>query len=136
MSPGNGTYMTEDGATAPEAGKTDCVRLMIADDDPQVRAVVAEFLQDVGYHVIQAANGNEALSLLESNRNLHMMIADIRMPAMSGVELADVATRRRRGLKVILISGYFVEQQVQWRFLRKPFRMRDLQAAIRDELHA
>jgi YesN/AraC family two-component response regulator len=65
-----------------------------------------------------------------------MMITDIRMPDMSGIDLADIATQRRRGLKVILISGYFVSQQVKRRFLRKPFRMRDLEAAVRAELGA
>jgi CheY-like chemotaxis protein len=129
--------MTVDGAAAPEVGETERTRLMIVDDDPQVCTVVAEFLQDLGYHVIQASNGNEALGLLERNPNLHMMITDIRMPDMSGIELADAATRRRRSLKVILISGYFVEQGVvKRRFLSKPFRMRDLEAAIRDELNA
>ena len=128
--------MTDDGGAAPEAGETDRARLMIVDDDPQVRTVVAEFVQDIGYHVIQASNGDEALALLERNPDLHMMITDIRMPGMSGIELADVATQRRRDLKVILISGYFVAQQVRRRFLRKPFRMRDLEAAIRDELNA
>jgi FixJ family two-component response regulator len=55
---------------------------------------------------------------------------------MSGVELADVATRRQSDLKIILISGYFVSQQVERRFLRKPFRMRALEAAVRAELAA
>jgi len=56
------------------------------------------------------------------------------MPDMSGIELANIVTQRRRDLKVILISGYFVAQQVERRFLRKPFRMRDLEAAVREEL--
>jgi CheY-like chemotaxis protein len=97
--------MTDDGAAAPEAGETYRARLLVVDDDPQVRTVVAEFAQDLGYHVIQASNGNEALALLECNPDLHMMITDIRMPGMSGIELADVATQCRRDLEVILISG-------------------------------
>jgi YesN/AraC family two-component response regulator len=56
------------------------------------------------------------------------------MPDMSGIELADAATKRRPDLKIILISGYFVAQQVDRRFLRKPFRMKELEAAVRDEL--
>ena len=56
------------------------------------------------------------------------------MPDISGIELANIVTQRRRDLKVILISGYFVAQQVERRFLRKPFRMRDLEAAVREEL--
>jgi len=107
---------------------------MVVDDDPEVRVIVAEFLEDFGYRVIQASGGAEALSLLSHTPDLRMIITDIRMPDMSGIELADIATRRQRDLMVILISGYFVSQQVDWRFLRKPFRMRDLEAAVRAEL--
>jgi CheY-like chemotaxis protein len=109
---------------------------MIVDDDSEVRIIIAEFLQDFGYHVIQASGGTEALDLLGETPDLRLLITDIRMPDMSGIELANLATRRQRDLKVILISGYFVSQQVEWRFLRKPFRMRDLEAAVRAELNA
>jgi len=109
---------------------------MIVDDDPEVRIIVAEFLQDFGYQVIQAGGGAEALELLARTPDLRMMITDIRMPDMSGIELADLATLDRPGLRIILISGYFVSRQVERRFLRKPFRMRDLEAAVRDELSA
>jgi len=107
---------------------------MIVDDDPEVRIIVAEFLQDFGYHVVQAGGGAEALELLGRTPDLRMLISDIRMPDMSGIELADRATVCRGNLKVILISGYFVSQHVAYRFLRKPFRMRDLEAAVRAEL--
>ena len=109
---------------------------MIVDDDPEVRIIVAEFLRDFGYQVIQASGGAEALDLLARNPDLRMIITDIRMPDMSGIELADIATRRQSDLKIILISGYFVSQQVERRFLRKPFRMRDLEAAVTAELNA
>jgi YesN/AraC family two-component response regulator len=65
-----------------------------------------------------------------------MIITDIRMPDMSGIELANIATQRRSNLKIILISGYFVSQQVNRRFLRKPFRMKELELAVRAELDA
>ena len=109
---------------------------MIVDDDPEVRIIIAESLQDFGYQVVQASGGTEALELLGRTPDLCMMITDIRMPDMSGIELANLATRRQRDLKVILISGYFVSQQVAWRCLRKPFRMRELEAAVRAELNA
>ncbi|HEX3402057.1 MAG TPA: response regulator [Acetobacteraceae bacterium] len=107
---------------------------MIVDDDPEVRVIVAEFLEDFGYRVLQATGGAEALELLARTPDLSMIISDIRMPDMSGIELADVATQRRRDLKIILISGYFISQQVSRRFLRKPFRMKELEAAVRAEL--
>jgi CheY-like chemotaxis protein len=117
-------------------GRADRPKLMIVDDDPEVRIIVAEFLQDFGYRVLQASGGAEALDLLGQTPDLRMIITDIRMPDMSGIELADLATQRQHDLKIILISGYFVSQQVERRFLRKPFRMRELEAAVRAELNA
>jgi CheY-like chemotaxis protein len=108
--------------------------ILIVDDEPEVRTVVAEFLEDFGYRVLQAENGAEALDQLRDNPAVRLMITDIRMPEMSGIELADLATERNPTLKVILISGYFVAQQVRRRFLRKPFRMKELQSAVRAEL--
>ena len=128
-------YAADEDLVAPQSGEqTDRAKLMIVDDDPEVRVVVAEFLEDFGYQVIQASGGREALDLLERTPDLRMMITDVRMPDMSGIELADVATQRQSDLKVILISGFFVSQHIEWRFLRKPFRMRDLEAAVRAAL--
>ena len=108
--------------------------IVMVDDDPEVRIVVSEFLEDFGYRVLQAAGGAAALRLLDNTPDVRLLISDIRMPDMSGLELADIATARRHDLKVILISGYFVARQVNRRFLRKPFRMNELQAAVRAEL--
>jgi CheY-like chemotaxis protein len=128
---------TRDSATAsPTDGHGGRAKLMIVDDDPEVRVIVAEFLHDFGYEVIEASGGTEALDLLAEIPDLRMIITDIRMPDMSGIELAELATQRQRGLKIILISGYYVSQQVERRFLRKPFRMRDLEDAVRAELGA
>lgn len=121
---------------------TECTRtdatasptIVMVDDDPEVRIVVAEFLEDFGYHVLQADGGAAALRLLAATPDVRLLISDIRMPDMSGLELADIATQRHQDLKVILISGYFVAKQVNRRFLRKPFRMNELRAAVRAEL--
>ena len=123
-------------AGSPETGRTDRPTIMIVDDDPEVRMIVAEFLDDFGYRVLQAKGGAEALELLAQTQGLRMMITDIRMPDMSGIELANIATQRQTDLKIILISGYFVGQQVKRRCLRKPFRMKELEAAVRAELDA
>lgn len=108
--------------------------ILVVDDDEEVRVVVAEFLEDFGHSVIQANGGSAALQLLDTHPNIRLLITDIRMPDMSGFELADIAAARKSHLRIILISGYFVAQQVTWRFLRKPFRMKDLQAAVKAEL--
>ena len=91
-------------------------------------------LEELGYRVMQAASGFEALEKLEENPDLEVMVTDIRMPGMSGLELSDLAGKRRQDLKIILISGYFLPQPIQRRFLQKPFRTHDLDAAIRAEL--
>ena len=110
--------------------------ILVVDDDPEVRVVVAEFLEDFGYSVLQADGGASAMRLLDQNPQAKLLISDIRMPDMSGIELADVVTQRYRDLRVILISGYFVAQQVNRRFLRKPFRMNELRSAVEQELQA
>jgi len=120
----------------PRATRADRIKLMVVDDDPEVRVVVSEFLEDFGYHVIQASSALQALDLLAGMPDLRMIITDIRMPDMSGIDLANLATQRQSDLKIILISGYFVSQSVDRRFLRKPFRMRELEAAVREELAA
>ena len=80
--------------------------LIVVDDDPEVRIIISEYLEDSGYRVLQADGGASALMLLESHPETRVVVTDIRMPDMSGVELADRVTQRRNGLKVILISGY------------------------------
>jgi CheY-like chemotaxis protein len=108
--------------------------ILVVDDEPDVRQVVAEFLQEVGYHVVQAESGAAALDALRTDDGINLLITDIRMPDMSGVELADHAAVQFPLLKIILISGYTVTHQLRRRFLRKPFRMRELVAAVRAEL--
>ena len=108
--------------------------ILVVDDDPDVREILAETLLEFGYAVSQAASGDEALVKLQSSDNISMLITDMRMPGMSGLELAEKARSRRRDLRVILISGYFMPQPVGLRFLKKPFHMQELASAVRAEL--
>jgi CheY-like chemotaxis protein len=126
--------MHETATLCAKPGSAPPATILIVDDEPEVRMVVAEFLEDFGYRVLQAAGGAQALGRLRDNPAVQLLITDIRMPEMSGIELADLATGQNPRLKVILISGYFVAQQVHRRFLRKPFRMRELEVAVRAEL--
>jgi CheY-like chemotaxis protein len=116
------------------AAQTESATIMVVDDDHHVRTIVAEFLDGSGYHVIEAGDGREALRILAETQAVDLLITDVRMPEISGLELAETARRARAGLKVILISGYFVSRQVGHRVLKKPFRMQELAAAVRAEL--
>lgn len=110
------------------------ISILVVDDDEDVREVVAETLEHFGYGVVQAASGEEALPMLAAGHNIGLMITDIRMPGMSGLELAEYVRREYAGVKIIVTSGYFLPQQVNDRFLRKPFQMRELASAVEAEL--
>lgn len=108
--------------------------ILLVDDDDTVRETSADMLQELGYEVMQASSGAEALELLDTHQTVDVMVTDIRMPGMSGIELSEVASNRFDKLKIIFISGYYRPQVIKRRFLQKPFRTRDLDNAIRAEL--
>ena len=110
--------------------------VLLVDDDDDVRETSAEMLEELGYVVLQAESGLEALSIMEAHPQLDVLVTDVRMPGMTGLELSAEARARRRGLRVILISGFFRPQTLTCRFLQKPFRTHELDAAIRAELNS
>ncbi len=112
----------------------DQTMILLVDDDDDVRETSADMLTELGYRVQQADCGQKALDLLDTN-GFDVMVTDIRMPGMSGLELSSVAATRHQDLKIILVSGYFQPQTLHHRFLQKPFRTADLDSAIRAELN-
>lgn len=110
------------------------LNILVVDDDADVREVIAETLVGFGYGVIQAASGEEALPVLAAHPDIKVLITDVRMPGMSGFELAARARSMDAHLKVIVTSGYFLPQPIAERFLKKPFRMHELASAIEAEL--
>ncbi len=108
--------------------------ILVVDDDPDVREILVESLRVFGYAVAEAAVAEEALRLVSSSQAIGMVISDVRMPGMSGIELVERVKAIRSEVKVILISGYFLPQPITGRFLKKPFHMRQLAEAVADEL--
>ncbi len=111
----------------------DKLNILVVDDDQEVREILVETLVELGYGVLQAGSGEEALPMLEARVDIGMLITDVRMPGMSGLELAEVARSRDSRLKVIVVSGYFLPQPITDRFLKKPFHMHELASAVRAE---
>jgi DNA-binding NtrC family response regulator len=109
-------------------------RILVVDDEVEVRDLLAETLTDIGYEVATAASGEEALPILDRDRAVEMVISDVRMPGMSGMELSAQIERRWPTVKVVLISGYFLPPTAPRRFLRKPFHMSELATLVRAEL--
>src|SRR5260370_40734471 len=82
------------------------VPVLIVEDDELVRELGVEFLSDAGFQVLEATNGEEALSLLESNPNIGVLFTDINMPGpLDGITLASVAAVQWPHLAIIIGSG-------------------------------
>jgi DNA-binding NtrC family response regulator len=80
-------------------------KILIVDDDESVREVLSDLFRVLGYRSIVASNGREGLRLLEEHQ-VSLVISDIRMPVMDGIEMAKHVKARYPKLGVILISGY------------------------------
>ena len=81
--------------------------VLVIDDDPIIRMLVAEILSDSGYAVIEAPDGSAGLKVLESNARIDLLITDVGLPGgMNGRQVADAARLGRPGLKVLFITGY------------------------------
>ena len=112
------------------------VVVLVVEDMPQVRATAVRIMQNLGCTVFDVYNGHQALKLLQAHPEIEVLFADVRMPGMSGPELAEVAKRLRPALKIVLTSGYVGQEDVPSHvcFVPKPWRAQDIAEAI-TELH-
>jgi CheY-like chemotaxis protein len=79
--------------------------VLLVDDDKLVLEATADMLEALGWQVLTASSGADALGKLERNQRVELLVTDINMPGLNGYELAERAKRRRSDLKVIFISG-------------------------------
>ena len=108
---------------------TDKTSILVAEDEAMLRIVVVEMLQDAGFDVFEAGDGVEALELLKANRNINLLISDVKMPRMDGYALVEAGLTVKPDLRVLLMTGYSQTppphmlnvQNVQ--ILRKPFNI-------------
>jgi len=115
-------------------------RILVIDDDAGVRTFIVECLEMLGYQVSQAASGPEGLANLGSY-DPDLLIVDYAMPGMNGVEVIQMAREQAATLPIILATGYADMEAVDkvmglGGVLRKPFRINDLQAAVRNALNS
>ena len=99
--------------------------VLLVDDDPLLRALLARALADDGYAVLAAENGEEALTLASTLIDqLGLVITDIRMPVMDGVQLAAHLAQLRPTLPILFISGFAGGVDLPGPVLPKPFHPR------------
>jgi DNA-binding response OmpR family regulator len=118
----------------PNADKT----ILFADDDGLLQKFVASLLKKAGYNLIVANDGKDALQKArEYNGTIHLLLSDVEMPHMTGIELAIQLNQERPDTKILLISGLETGMLVLnngWQFLPKPFMAEMLRDRVRDFL--
>ncbi len=116
--------------------------ILVVDDDPDVRKAIINALSHNGYRVLEAADGREALELLETLEGpLHLIISDVVMPKLGGRDLVEIVRDIYPGIKIIYISGYpdkaVAEPGLEGaagEFIAKPFSAESLVKKVRELL--
>lgn len=109
--------------------------ILVVEDDGLIRMDLADVLSDSGFDVVEAANADQALALLEAGIPVKAMLTDIDMPgSMNGIKLANLTASRWPECRIIVISGRFSPDQGSLpqgaRFLSKPISERQLSVAL------
>lgn len=89
-------------ATSPASGET----ILVCEDEPSVRNVASEFLLSAGYRVLVSSSGTEALAIARTQAKIHLLLTDVVMPEMNGVELARNLHAIMPDLRIVYVSGY------------------------------
>ncbi len=137
---GEAALKTEDAALAarPEgSGET----VLVVEDEESVRILVVDVLAELGYRVLQAANGEEAIRHIKAAGPIDLLISDVGLPGLNGRQVAEIARAFRPGLGVLFVTGYAAKATVRSSFLEpgmdlisKPFNMTELAAKISEML--
>jgi PAS domain S-box-containing protein len=128
-----------------EALRTGMETILVAEDQPDLRWMICQFLQQLGYSVLEAKDGGDAVALAEQYRGtIDVLVTDIVMPHVRGSEVARLLSLSRPGMKVIFMSGYtegefgggLGEVGAGTTILQKPFELDALAVKIREVLEA
>ena len=131
----------ESATTGVPLGGTETV--LLAEDEPLVRKLVAQVLRDRGYRVLEGGTGQEALEIFQSQEpgSIQLLLTDVVMPQMGGIELAQRITDIQPNTKVLFASGYTQEplflagdSSQEIRFIQKPFLPDALALKVREVL--
>lgn len=113
--------------------------VLLVEDEPDLLEVASELVRSIGYDVITAANGNDALTLIQQRPEINILFTDVIMSnGISGIELARSAKSQRPNLKIILASGFPLPALTaehgnldDYDFMNKPYKLSDLARKLR-----
>lgn len=112
--------------------------VLVVDDEPHIRKLVTAILTNVGYRVLSADTGKNAIRLFKGNPDTELLLTDVVAPGMSGPMIADRIAALRPDIKVLFMSGYEGTQVVQryvvekgYSLLVKPFTVGELEGKVR-----
>ena len=108
-------------------------RILFVEDDDALRETVASLLTADGYDVVALDEGSEALSLLESMADFDLLITDIGMPNVSGLEVVEASHKLRPNMDILVVSALLNEETIQKitmlgasGYIKKPFTLQDI----------
>lgn len=116
------------------------LRVLLVEDEESVRNVVGRLLAKLGYHVSAASDAEEALDLFDGGESFDLVVTDIVMPGLSGIEMAQILEKRYPDLRFLFISGYTSRElgiapaAPPEPFLPKPFTMQELSREVEKAL--
>jgi PAS domain S-box-containing protein len=113
--------------------------ILLAEDEPGVRKYTRKILERSGYKILEATNGAEALSVARSHPGtIHLLLTDIIMPMMGGVELTEKFNAEFPGIPVLFMSAYTDQIMRHWNvlsaYIQKPYNLSDLLTQVRELL--
>jgi CheY-like chemotaxis protein len=130
-------------APAPSEASRGSERILLVEDQDGVRSAVTQALEEQGYHVLSAGSATEALQLTESAGSIDLLLTDVIMPGMNGIELSDRLRTRWPRTRLLYMSGYAADDVISGALarthapiLRKPFAPAVLAARVREVLDA
>ena len=121
---------------------TSAPHILLVEDEAFLRELVMEGLQDAGFSVVEASDGNAGVQALRSDLRIDVLLSDIKLPDIDGYQVAEAARALRPGVKVILMTGYAPSPlpptlaSVVYRVLQKPFSLDTLPGMVTAALEA